>query len=338
MKNIIILGASGFVGNELITMCFNHPEINIIGLSANESAGEKINFEVLNKKNLVELKYEKIDAIDFSKVDFIFNCLPNHNLHKLIGQFLENIRIIDLSADFRLKKNEDYLNWYQFKHQNIEKINDFQYGLTEFNRKAIKNSKHIANPGCYATSVLMPLSALIQNNLIETNNIIVDAKSGYSGAGKLKNKDQLLKEVNENIKSYGVGDHRHIAEINQELTDMNEGIKVNIFFSANLIPVERGILSNIYFHPKGVSAEKIYDTLSKRFEDEQFISVLPINEIPVTKDVVGTNNLIIGLKKGYKDDIVCIVSVLDNLVKGAAGQAMQNFNVMNGEDEKLSLI
>ena len=338
MKNITILGASGFVGNELINMCVNHPEINITGLSANTSAGEKINFDHIKKENETELYYQKINEIDFSNVDFIFNCLPNEQLHKMIKEFPNNIRIIDLSIDFRLKKEKDYINWYNFKHNNIGLIEDFEYGLTELNRSRIENSKHIANPGCYATSVLVPLTVLVQENVIRTDNIIIDAKSGYSGAGKTKNKEQLLKEVYENIKTYGVGDHKHIAEINQELTIFNENKNVEVFFSANLIPVERGILSNIYINPISVSGEEIHHILFDRFKNETFIQILPLNEIPTTKEVVGTNNLIIGVKKGYKNDTICIVSVLDNLVKGAAGQAMQNFNLMNTINEETVLV
>ena len=338
MKNIVILGASGFVGNELINMCVNHPEINIIGLSANMSAGEKINFDHIKKQNQTELYYQKIDEIDFSNVDFVFNCLPNEKLHKIIKKFPSNIKVIDLSIDFRLNAEQDYLDWYNFEHNNLELVEDFTYGLTELNRSQIKKSKHVANPGCYATSALIPLTILVQEQAIRTDNIIIDAKSGYSGAGKTKDKEQLLKEVYENIKTYGVGDHKHIAEINQELTIHNKNEKVEVFFSANLIPVEKGILSNIYINPINLCAEEIHAILSDRFKDEVFIEILPLNEIPTTKDVVGTNKLIIGVKKGYKNDIICIVSVLDNLVKGAAGQAMQNFNLMNMINEETALI
>ena len=338
MKNIAILGASGFVGNELINMSINHPEINIVGLSANMSAGEKINFDRIKKQSKIELYYKKIDEIDFSNVDFIFNCLPNEQLHKIIKDFPSDIRVIDLSIDFRLNKEQDYLNWYKFKHNNLDLVKDFKYGLTELNRTQIKNAKYIANPGCYATSVLIPLSILLQQQAINTENIIIDAKSGYSGAGKTKDKDQLLKEVYENIRTYGVGDHKHIAEINQELTIHNKEKNVEVFFSANLIPVERGILSNIYINPLNLSAEEIHKILSDRFKNEAFIEIIPLNKIPNTKEVVGTNKLIIGVKKGYKNDTICIVSVLDNLVKGAAGQAMQNFNVMNTIDEGTALI
>ena len=338
MKNIAILGASGFVGNELINMSINHPEINIVGLSANMSAGEKINFDRIKKQSKIELYYKKIDEIDFSNVDFIFNCLPNEQLHKIIKDFPSDIRVIDLSIDFRLNKEQDYLNWYKFKHNNLDLVKDFKYGLTELNRTQIKNAKYIANPGCYATSVLIPLSILLQQQAINTENIIIDAKSGYSGAGKTKDKDQLLKEVYENIRTYGVGDHKHIAEINQELTIHNKEKNVEVFFSANLIPVERGILSNIYINPINLSAEEIHKILSDRFKNEAFIEIIPLNKIPNTKEVVGTNKLIIGVKKGYKNDTICIVSVLDNLVKGAAGQAMQNFNVMNTIDEGTALI
>ena len=338
MKNIAILGASGFVGNELINMCLNHPEINILGLSANMSAGEKISLDNFQNQNLSQLYYQKIEEIDFSKVDFIFNCLPNEKLSKMINNFPSHIKIIDLSIDFRLNSEKEYLIWYGFEHENLNLINDFQYGLTELNRDQIKTAKHIANPGCYATSILIPLTILIQKNAINVNNIIIDAKSGFSGAGKTKDKEQLLKEVHENIKTYGVGDHKHIAEINQELTIYNGNKKVEVFFSANLIPVERGILSNIYINPNNLSAREIHEILHSRFKEETFIDILPLNEIPTTKEVVGTNKLIIGVKKGYKNDTICIVSVLDNLVKGAAGQAIQNFNLMNSINEEVAII
>ena len=338
MKNIVILGASGFVGNELINMCINHPEINIIALSANMSAGEKINLEQIKRKSTIELHYQKISEIDFSNVDFVFNCLPNEQLHKIVKEFPSKIRVIDLSIDFRLHKEQDYLDWYNFKHESPELVDNFIYGLTELNRSQIITAKHVANPGCYATSVLIPLTILTQEQAIRTDSIIIDAKSGYSGAGKTKDKEQLLKEVYENIKTYGVGDHKHIAEINQELTIHNKDQNVEVFFSANLIPVERGILSNIYINPINLSAEEIHKILSERFKDEIFIEVIPLNNIPTTKEVVGTNKLIIGVKKGYKNDTICIVSVLDNLVKGAAGQAMQNFNLMNMIDEGTALI
>ena len=338
MKNIVILGASGFVGNELINMCINHPEINIVGLSANMSAGEKINLEQIKRQNTIELHYQKIGEIDFSNVDFVFNCLPNEQLHKIVKEFPSKIRVIDLSIDFRLNKEQDYVRWYNFTHESLDLADDFTYGLTEFNRSLIMTSKHVANPGCYATSILIPLTILVQEQAIKTDSIIIDAKSGYSGAGKTKDKEQLLKEVYENIKTYGVGDHKHIAEINQELTINNKNKKVEVFFSANLIPVERGILSNIYINPINLSAKEIHQILSKRFKDETFIEIAPLNSIPTTKEVVGTNKLIIGVKKGYKDDTICIVSALDNLVKGAAGQAMQNFNLMNMIDEGTALI
>ncbi len=338
MKNIAILGASGFVGNELISMCINHPEINIAGLSANRSAGEQINLEDIKKKNKSELYYKKIDEIDFSNIDFVFNCLPNEQFYKIIKDLPSELSVIDLSIDFRLNNKKDYLDWYKFKHDNPDLIEDFKYGLTEMNRSQIKRAKHISNPGCYATSVLIPLTILVQEKAIRTDNIIIDAKSGYSGAGKTKGKHQLLKDVHENIKTYGVGDHKHIAEINQELTIHNDGKNVEVFFSANLIPVERGILSNIYISPVELSAEEIQKILYDKFKDEAFIKTLPLNEIPNTREVVGTNNLIIGVKKGYKNDTICIVSVLDNLVKGAAGQAMQNFNLMNEMDEGIALI
>ena len=336
MKNIVIYGASGYVGQELLKLCANHPEINISGLSANSSVGQDIDFELKDNRK-TKIKYEKFENIDLSNVDFIFNCLPNGQMHKAINNIDTGIRIIDLSIDFRLSNLSDYKSWYEIDHESNGEIVNFHYGLTEFNRDKIKTSKHIANPGCYATSVLIPLLALAETNLIDFKNIIVDAKSGYSGAGKTKTKQSLVDEVNENIKSYGIGDHKHIAEINQELSKFSSGGNCEIFFSANLIPVERGILSNIYLKCSDDNIDGIYKTVKDRFSEEQFIKVLDMNQIPETKDVINTNNLLIGIKKGYKSNMICIVSVIDNLLKGAAGQAMQNFNVMNGFTENLGI-
>ncbi len=336
MKNIVIYGASGYVGQELLKLCTNHPEINILGLSANASVGQDVDFELKDKRKS-KIKFEKVENIDLSNADFVFNCLPNDQMHKVINNIDANIRIIDLSIDFRLSKVSDYKKWYEFDHECNSKLDEFHYGLTEFNRDKIKLSKHIANPGCYATSVLTPLLALAETNLVDFNNIIVDAKSGYSGAGKTKTKQSLIDEVNENIKSYGIGDHKHIAEINQELSKFSSGSNYEIFFSANLIPVERGILSNIYLKCTDNNIDDIYKIIKNRFSEEQFIKVLDMNQIPETKDVINTNNLLIGIKKGYKSNMICIVSIIDNLLKGAAGQAMQNFNVMNGFAENLGI-
>ena len=333
--NIAILGASGFVGGELIKLCANHRHINIKSLSANSLAGHDAK---IKNKDISHLKYQLIEDIDFKNIDFIFNCLPNKKMHLLIKNLPSNIRIIDLSADFRLDEVKDYETWYNFIHNSGNKIKEFTYGLSELNRNKIKDSKNISNPGCYATSVLVPLLPLIKNNLIKVENIIIDAKSGYSGAGKTTKTKDLLKEVKENIKTYGVGDHSHISEINQEMTKLNSNKLIEVFFSANLIPVERGILSNIYISPReNVDFDDLYNCLDVQFKNEIFVSLLPENEIPVTKDVVNTNKIIIGLKKGYKSNVFCIVSVLDNLVKGAAGQAMQNFNIMNNFNEGLGI-
>ena len=337
MKNVVILGASGFVGYEIIRMCLMHSDINIIALSAIRAAGESPNLDKMQDNQKVSLKYQKLDEINFNDVDYIFNCLPNKSLYKITDLFSNRVRLIDLSADFRLDKPDDYLTWYGFQHDNLNLIDEFQYGLTEIYRDKIKVSKHIANPGCYATSVLMPLIELVKNDLIDADSIIVDSKSGYSGAGKTNDPQSLMLEVKETIKTYGVGDHKHIAEINQEIS-RNINNNTEIFFSANLIPVERGILSNIYVELKNSSHKEVHETLSMRFKNEPFIEIMPLDTFPSTKDVIGTNNLVIGVKKGYKDNRICIVSALDNLIKGAAGQAIQNFNVMNEFEETKGII
>ena len=335
-KNVAILGASGYVGHEILKICSKHPHIKIEAISANKSIGDIIHIED-SMGNKTSLKYSKYEDINFGNIEFVFNCLPNESLHKKSDLLNSDINIIDLSIDFRLDKEKEYMKWYNFKHSNLNINNEFQYGLTEFYRNKIKKSKHIANPGCYATSVLIPLFELIKNDVVCSDDIVIDSKSGYSGAGKTKGKDELIKEVNENIRTYGVGDHKHIAEINQELSKIKK-FSTEVFFSANILPVERGILSNIYIDMKSTTQEEIYNILKKRFNDEKFIHLLPINEIPSTKDVVNTNNLVIGLKKGYKENKLCIVSAIDNLLKGAAGQAVQNFNLMNDYEEQVGLL
>ena len=185
MKNVAILGASGFVGHEIIKTCLKHPHVKIEALSANKSAGEKV--QIQNANGIQEsLKYKKHEDINFNSIDYVFNCLPNESLHKRSDLLKSDISIIDLSVDFRLDDKNEYENWYGFKHSNFEVNDEFQYGLTEFNREKIKKCKRIANPGCYATSILIPLIELIKKNAIKTKDIVIDSKSGYSGAGKTK--------------------------------------------------------------------------------------------------------------------------------------------------------
>jgi N-acetyl-gamma-glutamyl-phosphate reductase len=334
--NISILGASGYVGSEMIHLCLKHPNIKIQSLSANETAGEHVSKAIPGLRDTLDLKFSKLDEMNFTNIDFIFSCLPHAELQASLHKIPETVKIIDLSADFRLKKSDDYEKWYDFKHTHPDRLSEFVYGLTEFNRDRIRSAKYIANPGCYPTSILIPLIPLLKNKVINSNNIIIDAKSGYSGAGKSKKTENIFAEVNENIKSYGIGDHRHIAEINQELS-IASGYPTNVFFSANLIPVNRGILSNIYLTIDANKQNEIYDCLEKSFVNENFISLLPLNEVPATREVVGSNRVSIGVKRGYKDDLLCIVSVIDNLLKGAAGQAMQNFNLMNEFNETTAL-
>jgi len=330
--NISILGASGYVGSEMTKLCLNHPNIKIQSLSANETAGQHISKAIPGLRKNIDLTFKKIDEIDFNNIDFIFSCLPHAELQANFKNIPEHIKLIDLSADFRLNDPKDYNKWYDFNHSNPDKLNQFVYGLTEFNRSAIKSAQYIANPGCYPTSILMPLIPLLKNNIIDGKDIIIDSKSGFSGAGKARKTENIFAEVNENIKSYGIGDHRHIAEINQELSKFNNEA-IEVFFSANLIPVNRGILSNIYLNIDADKQNEIYRCLEDTFTDEEFVSILPLNEVPATREVVGSNRNSIGVKRGYKNNLLCIVSVIDNLLKGAAGQAMQNFNLMNDLNE-----
>jgi N-acetyl-gamma-glutamyl-phosphate reductase len=184
--NISILGASGYVGSEMIHLCLKHPNIKIQSLSANETAGEHVSKAIPGLRDTLDLKFSKLDEMNFTNIDFIFSCLPHAELQASLHKIPETVKIIDLSADFRLKKSDDYEKWYDFKHTHPDRLSEFVYGLTEFNRDRIRSAKYIANPGCYPTSILIPLIPLLKNKVINSNNIIIDAKSGYSGAGKSK--------------------------------------------------------------------------------------------------------------------------------------------------------
>lgn len=333
---VAIIGASGYTGAELIRILLNHSKVEITALVANSNAGQKIEqlYPHLIHYNLPDLK--KLEEIDFSKIDVVFGCLPHTTSQETFKKLLadeknSHLKIIDLSADFRLENINDYQKWYEHEHIAANLQPQAVYGLTEIHRSKIKKSNLIACPGCYPTSALLPLIPLLENNLIEKSDIIIDSKSGTSGAGRLVKQGNLFCEVNESVKAYSIGKHRHIGEIEQELGKASKS-KIEIDFTPHLLPINRGIISTIYakINPK-FSLEDIKNCLNTKYADEPFVRV--IEGEPNIKDVVGTNFCVMTARKARTENKVILVSVIDNLCKGASGQAVQNMNLICGFDE-----
>lgn len=333
---IAIIGASGYTGVELIRILLNHKKVEIAALVANSNAGQEIErlYPHLIHYNLPGLK--KIEEVDFGNIDVAFGCLPHttsqETFKKLLAQF-PHLKAIDLSADFRLENPADYTKWYEHEHIAQSLQPQAIYGLSEIHRNKIKKSNLIACPGCYPTSALLPLIPLLQNQLIEKHDIIIDSKSGVTGAGRSVKQSNLFCEINESVKAYSIGKHRHTGEIEQELSKAADE-KIEIDFTPHLLPINRGIISTIYAKTK-FSAFDIQNCLEKKYEDEPFIKIIPGE--PNIKDVLGTNFCIMSAKAARTSGKVIIISVIDNLCKGASGQAVQNMNIIFGFDEKEGL-
>jgi len=245
--------------------------------------------------------------------------------------------LIDLSADFRLKNYRDYESWYKKKHACINLIKESVYAVSEFSRKQIKNHRIISCPGCYPTSIQMPLVPLVQKKMINTNNIIVDSKSGYSGAGKKLKSKFKIKNLFQSVSAYGVGHHRHMIEIDEQLSNFSKK-NIKVHFTPHLIPMFRGILSTIYLEtPKNIRAEKIYSFLKKYHKNNFFVKIEKFNKPISTGDVMNTNYCKISVCKDRKKNKVIILSAIDNLIKGASGQAVQNMNILFNMDERTGL-
>ena len=325
--NVLVAGSTGYIGVQLIKLLVKHSNIKIKYLCGNSSVGKYIShYESL----LSEYKLPKI--VKFNKsylkdVDLIFTALPNGGSQDISNHLLKHNVLIDLAADFRLNKASDYLKWYKQKHRSVKNIKNSIYALPEINGDEVKKYNIIACPGCYPTSILLPLIPLIKNNLIKTENIIIDSKSGYSGAGRGVHKKYKNKNLYESISSYGVGFHRHNSEIQQELGNHTKK-KLSFTFTPHLTPMFRGILSTIYLDlNKDVNIKKLEKVLYSKFLKNRFVKVLKQNTLISTNDVINTNNCYLSIFKTKYKNRVIILSAIDNLIKGGAGQAIQNMNL-----------
>ena len=332
--NVCIFGVSGYTGAQLLYFLEKHKAVNLVGIFGNETIGLKLRDLFPNLNNLPDLTISNYLDFNFDKVDLIFSCLPHGQFqNKIANNIKNNISIIDLSGDFRLDDLDIYEEFYNLEHKSRVINNKFIYGLSEVYKKEIKKSKFIANPGCYPTSILLPIIPLLKKNVINDQHIIIDSKSGVSGAGKKLEIKNLFNEINDNFYSYGLEKHKHYPEIKQEISKYG---KNSFSFVPNLVPVTRGLQSTIYFDNK--ESVVFYKKIIKDFyKYDPFIKVLDKN-CPSFRDVNYTNYLSLNVFEDYSQKKIIIVSCIDNLIKGAAGQAIQNMNLMYEFDEKESLI
>ena len=331
--NVLIAGATGYLGNELIKILIKHKKINIKYLCGNSSVGKKI----ADFDKSIKSKLPKITKITKSKIndcDIIFTALPNGEAQIISKKLNKDNVLIDLSGDFRLKSSNDYLKWYKQKHKAKQNIKNSIYNLPELPKLKLNNYQIISCPGCYPTSILLPLVPLIKNKLIKTGNIIIDSKSGYSGAGRGVHKKFKYKNLYESLSAYGISFHRHNSEILQELNlYTNKNIKFT--FTPHLTPMFRGILSTIYIElSRNINQNKVLNVLRQFYKGKAFIKIANKDVLLSTNDVIGTNKCIISVcKSKYKDKII-LLSAIDNLIKGGSGQAIQNMNLRFGFKEK----
>ena len=325
--NALIAGSTGYIGIQLIKLLIKHKKINIKYLCGNSSVGKSISFfdKSLGRFKLPKIKKFKKEYLE--NVDVVFTALPNGEAQEISNYLNKNNTLIDLAADFRLEKSSDYLKWYKQKHKAKDNIKNSIYALPEISNLKVKRFKIIACPGCYPTSILLPLIPLVQKKLISSKNIIVDSKSGFSGGGRTIHKKYKNKNLYESLSAYGISFHRHNSEIEQELKKFTKS-KISLTFTPHLSPMFRGILSTIYVDLKpGNSINKVHNILKKFHKKNEFVKILEINSLLSTNDVINTNNCYISICKTRYKNKVLILSVIDNLIKGGAGQAVQNMNL-----------
>ncbi|MEP3298779.1 MAG: N-acetyl-gamma-glutamyl-phosphate reductase [Pseudoruegeria sp.] len=334
-QNIAILGASGYTGAELVRLIATHPSMEIVALSADRKAGQSMASVFPHLRHLDFPDLVKIDEIDFSNVDLCFCALPHATSQAVIKKLPKTLKIVDLSADFRLRDPEVYAKWYGGQHDALEQQAEAVYGLTEFYRDEIKTARLVAGTGCNAATGQFALRPLIEAGVIDLDEIIIDLKTGVSGAGRSLKENLLHAELSEGAHAYAVGGtHRHLAEFDQEFSAV-AGRPIKVQFTPHLIPANRGIIATVYV--KGDAAE-IHATLAEAYGDEPFLEVLPFGEHPSTRHVRGSNFCHIGVVSDRIDGRAIVIAALDNLTKGSSGQALQNANLMLGLEETAGLM
>ncbi|MBI3707950.1 MAG: N-acetyl-gamma-glutamyl-phosphate reductase [Proteobacteria bacterium] len=334
---VAILGASGYTGAELLRLLAHHPQIEITLLTADRHAGQELGAVFPHLAHLKVPRLIKIAEADWSKADVVFCCLPHGTTQEVIAALPRALKVVDLSADFRLADVDVYAKWYGHAHRAPDLQREAVYGLTELAREAVRRARLVAVPGCYPTAAQLPLVPLIEAKQIDADDIIIDAKSGMTGAGRALKEDMLFSEVAEGIHAYSVAKHRHAPEIEQGLSQA-AGRPIVVNFTAHLMPMNRGILSSIYVRlANGTTPADLRATLVKRYAGEPFVRVVPEGVSPATRHVRGSNHVLIGVFADRLPRRAIVLSAEDNLVKGASGQAIQNMNLMCGIAETTGL-
>ncbi|NWF94152.1 MAG: N-acetyl-gamma-glutamyl-phosphate reductase [Syntrophaceae bacterium] len=333
-----VIGATGYTGVELLRLLLLHPEVEVTALTSQKYAGTEIAEVFPSLARHLSLRCEELSIDRISeKVDFIFTAVPHKTAMEVVPFFYQKgKRVVDLSADFRFQDAKVYEQWYQ-KHTSPDLLKESVYGLPELHREKIREAKIVGNPGCYPTGALIGLIPLVKKGMISYENIVIDSKSGVSGAGRDVVLGSLFCEVNEGVKAYNIFKHRHLPEIEGELSALAQK-RISVTFVPHLIPMDRGILTTIYVHfLKQVKTEEVLNTFYQCYEKEPFIRIHPKGRLPNTKDVRGSNYCDIGVVVNESDGRGVIVTAIDNLVKGASGEAVQNMNIMLGYPETLGL-
>jgi N-acetyl-gamma-glutamyl-phosphate reductase len=339
MIKVSIIGATGYTGLELLRLLNLHPEVEIDKLVSHSHAGEKISALYPQFEGVMDYRFVDYNPQEIAGSDLAFTALPHGISQQIAAELLDQgIKVIDISGDYRYHDVSRYKAWYKMEHKYPELALKAVYGLVELKRDEIKNASLVANPGCYPTASLLGLLPAVIEDVIEEDSIIIDAKSGASGAGKSLKENMLFNEVDESIKAYAVSSHRHTSEIEtilEEFSPLEKEIKVS--FTPHLIPVKRGILTTCYANlKKEISEDDLVKKYRKYYSSEGFVQILT-DKLPETKYVAGSNYCHLGIKIDYRLNRVIIVSAIDNLIKGAAGQAIQNMNIISDLPESIGL-
>ncbi|MES9937410.1 MAG: N-acetyl-gamma-glutamyl-phosphate reductase [Sedimenticola sp.] len=335
MMKIGIVGGTGYTGVELLRLLAGHPGVEVSVITSRSEAGTPVSDMYPNLRGHIDIAFSEPDAKTLGACDLVFFATPNGTAMKMVPELLDaGVKVIDLAADFRIKEISVWEQWYGMQHACPELVAEAVYGLPEINRDAVKAARLVANPGCYPTAATLGLLPLLEAGVIETDGLVADCKSGVSGAGRGANVGMLMGEVGESFKAYGVPGHRHLPEIRQNLSEVASE-PVGLTFVPHLLPMIRGIHATLY--AQAIAEADLQQLFEERYANEPFVDVLPAGSHPETRSVRGVNHCRIAVHQPQEGDTIVVLSVIDNLVKGAAGQAVQNMNLMLGLDESAGL-
>ncbi len=328
MIKVGIVGGTGYTGVELLRLLARHPECEVVAITSRAEAGKPVAALFPNLRGHYELEFQTPDEARLANCDLVFFATPNGIAMTQVSDLLAaGVRVIDLAADFRIRDRAQWEKWYGMEHAAPQLLGEAVYGLPEVNRQAVKQARLVANPGCYPTAVALGFLPLVENGLIDLTHLIADTKSGVSGAGRKASVAQLMGEAGESFKAYAIPGHRHQPEIRQTLSQAAKE-DVSLTFVPHLVPMIRGIEATLYARLKTDPAEDLQGLFEQRYREEPFVDVLPAGSHPETRSVRGSNHCRIAVHRPLDGDVVVVSSVIDNLVKGAAGQAIQNMNLM----------